>query len=129
MKNIVEINSGAYQIYLELSRDCKIQIGVLGKFTFKKGKYVYTGSAMKNLLQRVARHKSKSKKIKWHIDYLLACRYAKINEIAVYPSLEKKECELNMELVNRSKVTVPVPNFGSSDCRSCPAHLVYLENV
>ena len=119
-----EINSGAYQIFIYISKNIKLKIGKLGSFEFPKGNYVYTGSAMKNLKQRVARHKSKSKTLKWHIDYLLDNKFVKIKDIKLFFSTQKKECELNQILLVDPNAFVPVKKFGSSDCRNCPAHLV-----
>ena len=43
----------------------------LSEFLLKKGIYIYTGSAKKNIDSRIKRHLSNSKKLHWHIDYLL----------------------------------------------------------
>ena len=52
-----------YQLYIKLDKTIKLQIGKLGKFTFPKGDYIYTGSAKKNINTRIKRHFSKNKKI------------------------------------------------------------------
>ncbi len=36
-----------YQLYINLSKDMKIEVGKLGTYTFYKGNYIYTGSAKK----------------------------------------------------------------------------------
>jgi Uri superfamily endonuclease len=126
-----ELNSGAYQLYINISRKVKIKIGSLGEFKFEQGIYVYTGSAMKNLRQRVARHqrlasdKDKSK-LRWHIDYLLTNKFVHLEEIKLFPSTQKEECEINQVLLNQGKATIPIAKFGSSDCRNCKSHLVYI---
>ncbi len=104
-----------------------IRIGALGEFEFPEGDYIYTGSAVKNLRQRVDRHLSKDKKMRWHIDYLLAAPEAEITSTEIIESVERIECSLNLELLNSGRVTVPVRGFGSSDCRQCPAHLVAIK--
>jgi len=120
------INSGSYQLIIHIKKDRKIQIGALGEFNFLKGYYVYTGSAMTNLKQRVERHKRKIKKIKWHIDFLLADKYVKIIDIKLFPSIKKEECIHNLRILKNLGAYVPVKGFGSSDCRRCPAHLIGL---
>lgn len=120
------MNSGAYQITLELTSDLEIMVGRLGLCRFPKGKYIYTGSAMKNLRQRVSRHLSAGKKIKWHIDYLLSDSSCRILNAALFYSDIREECELNLKTMLEMGASVPVKGFGSSDCRKCESHLVYL---
>ena len=119
------MNKGAYRLIIYLSTDREIEIGALGKFLFKKGWYVYTGSAMNNLQKRVDRHNRKEKTLRWHIDYFLNDSCTEIEETLYYPSDEKNECELNAMLLVEPGVSVPVKGFGSSDCSVCPAHLLY----
>jgi Uri superfamily endonuclease len=121
------MNSGSYRLYIKVSRKTTVHVGALGKLIFPKGIYVYTGSAMKNLRQRIERHKSKEKKIRWHIDYLLDSPNAKIIKIDTIESVTKDECKLNMELINNGMAIIPAKGFGSSDCNVCPAHLVLLD--
>lgn len=121
-----KMNTGSYRLHIKVSRKTTVQVGALGNLVFQKGIYVYTGSAMKNLRQRVERHNSKEKKIRWHIDYLLDSPNAKIIKIDIIESATKDECKLNMELINSGKVSIPVKGFGSSDCNVCPAHLVLM---
>lgn len=69
---------------------------------FKKGYYVYIGSAMNNLESRVKRHLSKSKKLHWHIDYLL--KHSQIVEV-IYNLDKKVECNLSKEIsMNREYI-------------------------
>ncbi|MGA2296211.1 MAG: GIY-YIG nuclease family protein [FCB group bacterium] len=119
------MNSGSYQIFIKLKKDSIIKIGALGEFNFKKGIYIYTGSAMRNLSQRIERHKRKHlKKTWWHIDYLLACVNAEIIDIKIYPSVVREECKRNQKLLKKKDTFIPVPGFGSSDCKVCKTHLV-----
>ncbi len=60
---------GSYLILYRLPRKRLIEIGGLGKVTFKQGYYIYVGSAMKSLSKRVERHRRIRKKLHWHIDY------------------------------------------------------------
>jgi Uri superfamily endonuclease len=119
-------NSGCYQLKIKVTQNITLQIGALGLCSFPQGDYIYTGSAMKNLAARIARHHRKEKKLRWHIDYLLAHPAVKLAEVVSYPSEIKEECFYNQRLLNE-KAEVPVLGFGSSDCKNCPAHLVKLE--
>lgn len=121
------MNSGSYQIYFFLPKEIQITVGKLGIFLFPAGNYVYTGSAMKNLRQRVARHITPKKKIKWHIDYLLSIESVEIQKVEMFISEKKEECERNKDLENHLKCRVIVPHFGSSDCKVCPSHLFFIE--
>jgi Uri superfamily endonuclease len=62
---------GSYIILIELKQDAKIRIGKIGDIFFKKGHYLYIGSALNGLELRITRHFRDDKKIHWHIDYLL----------------------------------------------------------
>mgnify|MGYP001773815639 CR=1 FL=1 len=100
-----------------------MKVGKLGTFLFPAGKYVYTGSALNGLENRLARHLRKEKRLRWHIDYLL--QHAQVEGILVVETDERLECELNRWVLSSPNARVIVKGFGSSDCR-CPAHLVYL---
>lgn len=114
---------GIYQLLIFLPKATRIRVGKLGTFTFPAGLYVYTGSALNGLEQRLARHQRRRKRLHWHIDYLL--RHARIESIYAKPTAKKKECELNRTALRLPGSQVLVRGFGSSDCR-CEAHLVYL---
>lgn len=117
------MNSGCYQLKIKINKNLTLKIGALGICHFAKGNYVYTGSAMKNLSQRLARHQSTDKKLHWHIDYLLANQEVKLVEVVSYPSEIEEECQHNQRLINEGAET-PILGFGSSDCKVCPSHLV-----
>jgi Uri superfamily endonuclease len=109
-----------YQLDIELPRAATIQVGRLGRLRFPAGRYRYTGSARRNLIARVRRHLSNEKNLRWHIDYLLAARGARI--VAVNLSADP-ECACNQQVAGR----ILVPGFGASDCRArCGSHLKYL---
>ena len=120
MVKILEEKKGAYCIIMRLKYDKKIKIGKLGVFDFPEGFYVYVGSAMKNLEQRILRHYSSLKKKKWHIDYFLES--AEITKFLVFPSEKKQECEIAKILLANG--TTIAEKFGSTDCR-CKTHLIY----
>ncbi|MBI5680665.1 MAG: GIY-YIG nuclease family protein [Methanobacterium sp.] len=113
-----------YCLIIELNKNSSIEIGKLGKLVFKKGYYVYIGSALNSLDGRIKRHLSNEKKLFWHVDYLLNSPNSTIKEIILERSSEKWECSIAKEI---SKEGITVDRFGSSDCK-CNAHLYYFEN-
>jgi Uri superfamily endonuclease len=94
---------GAYVLMLELRRPVRLAIATLPATTLPPGRYAYAGSARGpgGIRARVRRHLRKDKKPHWHIDRLA-------------------------DLLRVPGASVPVPGFGSSDCRRCAAHLVAL---
>ena len=124
------MNSGNYNLLIKLEKNVTIDIGKLGKFTFPQGYYIYTGSAKKNLSSRIERHKRKNnKKLKWHIDYLLNCKYAHIENVFTFENSKLDECSLNKKIIKLNGSKVIVKGFGSSDCRNCcQSHLIYFKN-
>lgn len=109
---------GSYLILYSMPRRRRLEIGGLGKMAFKQGYYVYVGSAMKNLSQRVERHRRIRKKLHWHIDYFIAA--AEFQVALPVRSSDDLECELASAISSISEWSVP--GFGCSDC-SCPSHL------
>jgi Uri superfamily endonuclease len=106
-----------------------MRIGKLGQALFPAGIYVYTGSAMGGLEPRLKRHLRSKKKLRWHIDYPLHAREAKIREIFIYPSSPDEECRRNRRIAALRRAEIILPKFGASDCSSgCASHLIYLAN-
>ncbi|MCX7966583.1 MAG: GIY-YIG nuclease family protein, partial [Syntrophorhabdaceae bacterium] len=107
---------------LKNNDDKKIKIGKLGEIFFKKGFYIYVGSAMKNLQARLNRHKRKRKNLFWHIDYLIE----KTELIQVIPirSSIRNECKLAERMKNITDDFIY--GFGVSDC-NCTSHLFYVD--
>jgi Uri superfamily endonuclease len=116
---------GVYLLVINLKKNSKIKIGKLGKIAFPKGFYVYVGSALNNLQARVARHLSSKKKLRWHIDYLLASPNAEVEMVITRQTEKRIECEVN-EIIQ--KFGKPVEKFGSSDCK-CKSHLTYFKSL
>ena len=106
-----------YQLHIAIARPRILTIGRLGTFRFPAGRYVYTGSARRNLVARVRRHLSRDKKLRWHIDYLLAARGVRVVDVTLSSD---GECAQNRRVVGE----IIVPGFGASDCRAhCGSHL------
>jgi Uri superfamily endonuclease len=110
---------GSYILFIEVKEDIEIVIGKLGKLIFKKGFYVYVGSALNNLESRINRHLKSDKKIHWHIDYLL--KHADIIDVFFKERSKKEECKISNEFEKRLKY---LKGFGCSDCK-CKSHLFY----
>ena len=112
----------SYQLFILVTKKIELKVGKLGKFIFPIGFYVYTGSAKKNIDKRIERHLSQKKNLHWHIDYLLN------NDAVQIISTRKSqiaECSLN----KKTKGTIIINGFGSSDCNlCCKSHLKYKEN-
>ena len=113
----------SYQLFIKVAKEIDLKVGKLGRFIIPIGSYVYTGSAKINIDKRIERHLTKKKKLHWHIDYLL-------NNDAVQIIDTKKsqltECSLN----KKTKGTIIIEGFGSSDCNlCCRSHLKYEENL
>ena len=103
-----------------------IEIGAIGRFSITGGTYLYIGSAKNGISARLARHirlaTLKTGKIHWHIDYLLARPEIFLTDAVPLPG--RNECDISQILASRPDFSVPVANFGTSDCRKkCPAHL------
>lgn len=119
------LNKGAYCLIMSLNKDVGIKVGRFGFFNFPRGHYVYVGSAMKNLKQRVSRHFRDEKKLKWHIDYFL--ENAQLVRALVYPSrkrLESKIAKLFEDEVKVGRANIIVKKFGSTDTKDL-THLFY----
>lgn len=109
---------GSYIIILKLKKNRKLAVGERRGIQFKKGYYLYVGSARKNLAQRISRHRRLRKKLFWHIDYLRE----KADFITALPirTQDQLECEIAKAL--RGISDWPIDGFGASDC-SCRTHL------
>lgn len=118
------MTKGIYQLIIYLPSETIIEIGKLGRFQFKSGYYVYTGSAMGGLESRIARHQRQQKHLHWHIDYLL--QHAQIIDIIRHPTTERLECHFNEKIMSLSECQIPVKGFGSSDCK-CISHLLFFD--
>jgi Uri superfamily endonuclease len=106
-----------YQLHIHLPHDLRLVIGRLGEFDLPAGHYVYTGSAKRNFESRIARHLRQSKKLRWHIDYLLTAPGVLVTEVI---RSDEAECALNQRIGG----DIPIPGFGASDCHhGCGSHL------
>ena len=61
---------GTYILMIELTEAIPITVGRLGIHIFEPGYYLYTGSALNELVSRISRHIRLDKPCHWHIDYI-----------------------------------------------------------
>jgi len=114
----------SYLLLLCITKPIRVSVGSLGEVALGPGTYGYVGSALRGLPNRLRRHCSKGKRIKWHIDYLTAR-----DDVLVYGALVPRSTAWDEESLAEelSKVAEPsVRGFGSSDVRSY-THLFKLE--
>jgi Uri superfamily endonuclease len=114
---------GTYVLIMRLASPTEVEVGKLGSFDCAAGWYAYVGSARASggLAGRLNRHRQRSKRLHWHIDYLLAA--SGLTEIWWAVSPERWECGWAEALSRLAGTTMPVPGFGASDCH-CPTHLL-----
>ncbi len=121
-------NTGCYQLFFKLSENKIIKVGALGPLRFQAGIYIYSGSGRKNLLQRIERHLSFSKKKFWHIDYLSSWSDFLFLDIMIY-FFRESECFFHQLFQKYTHAPIPVPGFGSTDCKNgCGSHLLFLKS-
>ena len=115
---------GTYCLIISMKKSEKLDIGHLHNMhKYRKGYYVYIGSAMNSLVARINRHLSDDKKLHWHIDYLLENKSSEIRDILFNISDKRIECDLASTIALNGE---EVPKFGCSDC-NCNSHLIYFE--
>ena len=110
---------GTYVLVITLGSDLTTEVGALGTLSFPAGVYLYTGSALGGLDQRVSRHIRHEKTVKWHIDRLTVAA----DSVIAYESYPDfiPECEL-ASMAGDCGMVPSVDGFGCSDC-SCRTHL------
>src|SRR3974390_2800075 len=111
---------GAYVLLIDLRETVTISIRGKPSALLAAGRYLYCGSAKGpgGLRERLARHMRHGKSAPWHIDQL--------TERGVIIASWSVPNGLQFELVAMlSPLPMPIPGFGSSDCRRCRSHLLY----
>jgi Uri superfamily endonuclease len=112
---------GTYALVLHCRTARRIRVGSLGKLALTPGWYVYVGSAHGpgGLRARVLHHRGRTARPHWHIDYL---RRATRLDAVWWECGTCGEHEWASRIFGGDGASIPLPRFGSSDCR-CPAHL------
>lgn len=107
-----------------------MELPALGSHLMKAGIYCYCGSAKGpgGLSARVSRHLNMKTKRFWHYDYLK--EYLHIDEVWWQTGEDSQECEFAQMLANGQGAEMPIPGFGSSDCKKkCISHLIFFKNI
>ena len=115
---------GAYLLLIDLATPLVPALPGRPATRLEPGRSGYCGSAWGpgGLRARLARHLRRDKTQRWHVDRLAALGQV-VGLIAVPGA---RECALRAALQDLPGVSAPLPGFGSSDCRTCPAHLLAL---
>lgn len=123
---MISLLKGVYLLFFHITQECSVDVGKLGKHTFRSGDYVYVGSGMGGVLPRVRRHIVGAESKRWHIDYLLEKSVDR--QCIIFATDDKgMECMLSRKVCNTKGSKIVVRGFGSSDC-SCTSHLYLLTN-
>ncbi|EKQ55604.1 MAG: hypothetical protein B655_0102 [Methanobacterium sp. Maddingley MBC34] len=118
------ILKGTYCLFIDLNKNQSLEIGKKGEIQFKRGCYVYVGSALNSLEGRIRRHLRQNKKMHWHVDYLLDSPNTRVIDVFYSDDGLKHECELAAQIAIKGE---GIRGFGCSDC-NCPAHLFYFSD-
>lgn len=111
---------------IRVSGDFETRAGKLGKVFFKKGDYLYIGSAKGCLNTRLQRHLRRKKRTFWHIDYLLENQ--KANILKIWSINQDVECSTAEMFYRDTNTKIIKDGFGSSDCQ-CVSHLFFIQNI
>ncbi|PIJ61940.1 endonuclease [Mesotoga sp. H07.pep.5.3] len=109
---IMDYNKGDYIVLLFLREAAEVSSSKK-KWHLESGYYLYVGSAMNSLTERVKRHLLEEKKKHWHIDFLR--EKAEVLAVLLLPTKTSKEEELSNLISN---YCIAVPGFGASDCKT-----------
>ncbi len=116
---LLPAEAGDYLLVVELERSQRIEVGALGRLHFRKGCYLYVGSARGpgGIAARVGRHLRRDKPLRWHIDYLVArARITAVWHACAPVSLEPLWAA-RLEAWSPPILGV-VPGFGASDSQA-----------
>jgi len=113
---------GAYLLACRLDSALSPRIPSLGAASLAPGWYLYAGSANGpgGIAARLGRHLGASGRRHWHIDAVTANAGARAG--FAFPGGD--ECALVAALLASGAFSIPLPGFGSSDCRTCQSHLL-----
>jgi len=111
---------GAYILQVDIAENVLVTIAGRSPTELTAGRYLYCGSAKGpgGLRARLARHMRYGKTVHWHIDQLTERGII----IGSWIVPNGRQCELVAML---GSLPMPIPGFGSSDCRRCRSHLLY----
>lgn len=121
LKVFAEMTVGSYVLQIDVARPLLLSLRGEG-LRLPPGRYLYCGSAHGpgGVEARVSRHRKREKPLHWHIDQV-TCQVG-VGQAGYCD--ERSECDFVSEILRLKGASVPIPEFGSSDCRSCPAHFI-----
>lgn len=114
---------GSYLLWFYLPRGGELTVGRLGTHHFRRGWYLYCGSAFGpgGLRARLKHHLGVSEKKHWHVDYLKTRAQVR----SVWFCLgANQEHRWSRGLAGIVEARYPLAGFGASDCDCC-SHLIY----
>lgn len=111
-----------YLLVVKATSNTRIAVGRLEDTEFKRGLYLYIGSAKRGLDKRIARHLIKQKKLYWHIDYILSSE--QISVLEVWTKEANEECAIAHMVSNIPETEIVRNGIGSSDCK-CFTHFYF----
>ena len=118
---------GVYTLIIRLAAPCSIAVGRHLSVLFKRGLYLYTGSALgrgsTSLEGRISRHLSRHKNDFWHIDRILSSDSRYAVSVIFAKTTSKAECRVNRALLMDPNIGVLTKGIGSSDCK-CESHFL-----
>ena len=116
--------AGAYILAIRLYRAVSLSQRQFAGKVVTPGTYLYCGSARGpgGIAARVKRHCAADKKQHWHVDALTTRPAGQVT--AALAVIGGDECQLRTILCDEFGLTAPIAGFGSSDCPTCPAHLL-----
>ncbi|MCC6860502.1 MAG: GIY-YIG nuclease family protein [Bryobacterales bacterium] len=116
--------AGIYALLLSCRRRAVIRIGKLGELRLRPGLYVYLGSACGpgGLRARIGHHLRIAGRPHWHVDYLRP--WTEVQAAWCRTGREESEHDWALCIRRLPGALVPLPGFGSSDCR-CESHLFF----
>ena len=113
-----------YLLVVKVTRNARIAVGRLEDTGFKRGLYLYIGSAKRGLDKRISRHRIKQKKLYWHIDYILSSE--QISVLEVWSKEANEECVIAHKVGTFPETEIVRNGIGSSDCK-CSTHLYFFD--
>ena len=118
---------GTYALIFSGLKKGPVVIGKLGTLQLQTGFYVYIGSAFGpgGLKARIKHHINHSSRPHWHLDYLSPI--LKLCEIWYTYDQTRREHQWAAIHSQTRGVFLPLPGFGSSDCR-CLSHLFFYKS-
>ncbi len=127
------IQCGAYLLVVRLSRPALVKFGARGQYKLEPGYYAYAGRASRSLAGRLKRYlgiagsRDHPFKLRWHVDYLLAHRYASLAHILLTDKDPAGECATARRVALLPGASTLPGRIGASDCtEGCPGHLIRL---